>query len=82
MYFVLSILTTVAYGNIHPVNPVEVIFTIFIMFAGTVTFGFIISEVLSIFKSINGIGNVLYEKKMRDFQRFMRDKNINDDLKK
>jgi len=48
IYFTFTTLTTVGYGDISPVLPLEVIFTIFLLLGGSTMFGFIIGNVASL----------------------------------
>jgi hypothetical protein len=46
MYASLSLMTTVAYGNVIPIAPPEIVFTLVLMISGTVIFAYIIGEIL------------------------------------
>lgn len=41
-------MTTIAYGDITPLNPLETIYIIFALFFYTIGFGYILSEILRI----------------------------------
>ena len=48
MYFSIGTMTTIAYGDITPLNPLETIYIIFALFFYTIGFGYILSEILRI----------------------------------
>jgi hypothetical protein len=46
MYYGVAVVTTIAYGDITPKNPIECIYTIFILIIVTIFFGYILTEIL------------------------------------
>ena len=52
LYFSLTTLSTVGYGDIYPVTYIEMIVTVLIMFLGVAFFSFIMSNLMEILESI------------------------------
>lgn len=48
MYFSLGMTTTIAYGDITPLNPIEASYIVFALVINTIAFGYILSEILRI----------------------------------
>ena len=48
MYFSLGMTTTIAYGDITPLNPIETTYIVFALVINTIAFGYILSEILRI----------------------------------
>ncbi len=48
MYFSLGMTTTIAYGDITPLNPIETLYIVFALVINTIAFGYILSEILRI----------------------------------
>ena len=48
MYYSIGVMTTIAYGDITPLNPLEVIYTCVALLFYTIGFGYILSEILRI----------------------------------
>lgn len=48
MYFSLGMTTTIAYGDITPLNPIEATYIVFALVTNTIAFGYILSEILRI----------------------------------
>ena len=45
LYFIMQTLLTVGYGDIHPVNNVEILFSLFVILNGAVFMGYLISAI-------------------------------------
>lgn len=52
MYYSIAVVTTIAYGDITPLNPIEVIYTIFALLVVTIIFGYIMTEILRLLINI------------------------------
>ena len=48
MYFSLGVMTTIAYGDITPLNPIETLYITVALFVYLIGFGYILSEILRI----------------------------------
>ena len=48
MYFSLGMTTTIAYGDITPLNPIETLYIVFALVINCLAFGYILSEVMRI----------------------------------
>lgn len=48
MYFSLGMTTTIAYGDITPLNPLETLYIVFALVINCIAFGYILSEVMRI----------------------------------
>lgn len=48
MYFSIGMTTTIAYGDITPLNPIEALYIVFALVINTIAFGYILSEILRI----------------------------------
>lgn len=60
LYWSIATMATVAYGDVTPKNPAEVLYAVFVMFIATASFGYTINEVLSVISSIHqGQENIL-----------------------
>lgn len=45
LYFILMTMTTIGYGDITPVNPIEIGFTLFVMLICSALFGFTLNSI-------------------------------------
>jgi flagellar biosynthesis protein FliR len=52
MYYSIAVVTTIAYGDVTPKNPIEVMFTILALIFQTVLWGYILSEILRLLVNI------------------------------
>lgn len=57
MYFSLTILSTVGYGDFFPISPNEMIFTAFIMLMGVAVFSWIMGEIGAFMQASKGEDN-------------------------
>ena len=46
MYYSIAVVTTIAYGDITPKNPIECIYTIFALISQTILFGYVMAEII------------------------------------
>ena len=58
MYYSLTILSTVGYGDYFPISPEEMILTVFIMLMGVAVFSWIMGEI-TILSSDKTVGNAV-----------------------
>ncbi|MGF1492695.1 MAG: ion transporter [Microcoleaceae cyanobacterium] len=75
LYWSITTLTTVGYGDITPENDVEIIFSLMVMFLGVAIYAFIIGNVASIMSSLNASQNHFREK-LDQIQSYMRERRI------
>ena len=52
MYYSIAVVTTIAYGDVTPKNPIEVMFTILALIFQTVLWGYILSEILRLLVNV------------------------------
>jgi len=71
LYWAFTTLTTVGYGDITPLMPLEVVFTIVVQLCGSTMFGFIVGNVSSII-SHGDERLLLIKEKMKSVSEFMR----------
>lgn len=48
MYYGIAVVTTIAYGDITPKNPIECIYTIFALIIVVIIFGYLLTEILRV----------------------------------
>ncbi|EGR29217.1 hypothetical protein IMG5_160540 [Ichthyophthirius multifiliis] len=79
LYFAVTTMVTVGYGDIHPVNFIEVLFTIFGMFVSCGVFAYSINLIGDLFREFNRMQNE-FKNQMTIVNRLLVQKNINPDL--
>lgn len=52
MYYSIAVVTTIAYGDITPKNPIECIYTIFALIFQAILWGYILSEILRLLVNV------------------------------
>lgn len=52
LYWSIGTMTTVAYGDVVPLNPLETIYTCFIMFIAAVVIGYTINQIIEIIEGM------------------------------
>ena len=79
-YFVCVTMNTVGYGEIHPTNPLEILFTIVFIYVACILFAYTLNSIGLILENINK-SQKEYLKEVNLANSFMREKNINFDLR-
>lgn len=64
MYFSIAVVTTIAYGDITPKNPIECIFMIFIFITISIILGYLMTEILRLLINVFSYN---YERKYNHF---------------
>lgn len=54
MYYSIAVVTTIAYGDITPKNPIECVYTIFALIVVTLIFGYLMTEILRVLMHVFG----------------------------
>lgn len=54
MYYSIGLVTTIAYGDIIPRNPIECIYTIFTFIMFTIVFGYVFTEIIRLLVDVYG----------------------------
>lgn len=63
VYFVITVFTSVGFGDIHPVTDSEVVFGIFLMMIGAVVHSIIVSEVIAVVTRVDSLNAELAQKR-------------------
>lgn len=63
VYFILTVFTSVGFGDIHPENSSEVLFGIVIMMIGAVINSVIVSEVIAVVTRVDGVNAEIRKKR-------------------
>ena len=79
-YFVCVTMNTVGYGDIHPTNPLETLFTIIFIYVACILFAYTLNSIGLILENLNK-SQKEYLKEVNLVNNFMREKNINFDLR-
>lgn len=69
MYFSIGIVTTIAYGDITPKNPIECVFMIFVLITNTLILGYLMTEILRLLVNVFSYN---FERKFRHFELFQK----------
>ncbi len=80
LYWAITTLTTVGYGDITPATEVEIIFTLIVMFLGISMYAYIIGNVSSLISNLDA-AKARYREKLGQIKTYMRDNKITPKLK-
>lgn len=75
LYWSITTLTTVGYGDITPTNDLEIVFTLVIMFLGVSMYAFIIGNVASLIANLDA-NQGRFREKLDQIQAYMRERRI------
>ncbi|NEQ39748.1 MAG: cyclic nucleotide-binding domain-containing protein [Okeania sp. SIO3I5] len=75
LYWAITTLTTVGYGDITPATEIEIIFTLIVMFLGISMYAYIIGNVSSLISNIDA-AQARYREKLNQIQTYMRENKI------
>lgn len=75
LYWSITTLTTVGYGDITPTNDLEIVFTLIIMFLGVSMYAFIIGNVASLIANLDA-NQGRFREKLDQIQAYMRERRI------
>ena len=75
LYWSITTLTTVGYGDITPTNDLEIAFTLVIMFLGVSMYAFIIGNVASLIANLDA-NQGRFREKLDQIQAYMRERRI------
>ena len=75
LYWAVTTLTTVGYGDITPTTSEEVAWTIFIMFVGTCAFGYIVGSVTAVLMDEDRVHTMIREK-IDEISSYMRSRGL------
>jgi len=75
LYWAITTLTTVGYGDITPTTEIEIIFTLIVMFLGISMYAYIIGNVSSLISNIDA-AQARYREKLDQIQTYMRENKI------
>lgn len=80
-YWTVTTLTTIGYGDITPVEPVQFVFVIIIMLIGAAIYGFIIGNIANIIANID-VAKSQFRERVETVDTFLKYRNIPGDLQK
>ena len=75
MYWAVTTLTTVGYGDITPTTPEEILWTIFVMFVSTCAFGYIVGSVTAVLMDEDRVHTMIREK-IDEISSYMRSRGL------
>lgn len=75
LYWAITTLTTVGYGDITPTTEIEIIFTLLVMFMGVSMYAYIIGSVSSLISNLDA-AKARYREKLDQIQTYMRENKI------
>ncbi|NEN93608.1 MAG: cyclic nucleotide-binding domain-containing protein [Okeania sp. SIO3H1] len=79
LYWAITTLTTVGYGDITPATEIEIIFTLVVMFLGISMYAYIIGNVSSLISNLDAT-KARYREKLGQIQTYMRENKIPSNL--
>ncbi|NEP88793.1 MAG: hypothetical protein F6K18_19220 [Okeania sp. SIO2C2] len=79
LYWAITTLTTVGYGDITPTTEIEIIFTLVVMFLGISMYVYIIGNVSSLISKLDAT-KARYREKLGQIQTYMRENKIPSNL--
>lgn len=79
LYWAITTLTTVGYGDITPTTEIEIIFTLVVMFLGISMYAYIIGNVSSLISNLDA-SKARYREKLGQIQTYMRENKISPEL--
>ncbi|WP_293058571.1 ion transporter [Okeania sp. SIO2B3] len=79
LYWAITTLTTVGYGDITPATEIEIIFTLVVMFLGISMYAYIIGNVSSLISNLDA-AKARYREKLGQIQTYMRENKIPPEL--
>jgi len=81
LYWTITTISTVGYGDISPKNSVQMVYAMFIELIGAGLYGFIIGNIASLIANIDA-ARVLHRERLEKINTFMQLRNIPSDLQK
>lgn len=81
VYWTITTLTTIGYGDITPTGTVQVIFVTIIMLTGAAIYGFIIGNIANIIANID-VAKTQFRERVENVDTFLKYRNIPSDLQK
>lgn len=79
LYWAITTLTTVGYGDITPTTEIEITFTLMVMFLGVSMYAYIIGSVSSLISNLDA-AQARYREKLDQIQTYMRENKISPTL--
>ena len=80
IYWAITTMVTVGYGDIHPVTTAERIITMCNMIVSSAVYAYIINEISTMVRMYNTLATK-YEERMKYVNKFMKQKGIPDELR-
>jgi voltage-gated potassium channel len=80
-YWTITTLTTIGYGDITPIGPVQTVFVIFIELLGAAMYGMIIGNIANLIANID-VAKSQYREKLDKINAFLNYRNIPHDLQR
>lgn len=77
LHFIVQTVFTVGFGDIHPYNNDEIMFTLFLLFNGSIFFAFLISSIMSLLSN-RDINSKKYREDLAIVKQFMAMKSLAD----
>jgi hypothetical protein len=80
LHFVTQTLATIGYGDIHPVNLTELLFSLVLLLSGALFYGFVISCITSLLSS-RDITTKLFRNDLRNLKHYLKLRKIENSVK-